>query len=87
MLKIRLRRPGKGSKGRYHWKIVVIEEKRARDARFTAQIGYYDPSRNILSLETAQYETWIKKGAKPSETVASLFKRQKKMAAKPAEKA
>ena len=78
MLKIRLRRPGKSAKGRHHYKIVVIEAKAARDSKFTAQLGFYDPSRQLLKLDIPKYENWIKKGAKPSETVASLFKKYKK---------
>ncbi len=79
MLKIRLTRPGKSVKGRRHNKIVVIDSKHARDARFVEQLGYYDPARKILKFEDLEkYESWIKKGAKPSETVASLFKKYKK---------
>ena len=78
MLKIRLRRPGKSIKRRYHYKIVVAEAKSARESKFVAQLGYYDPSRELLKIEIAEYETWIKKGAKPTETVATLFKKYQK---------
>ena len=78
MLKIRLRRPGRSVKRRYHYKIVVAEAKSAREAEFVAQLGYYDPSRKLLKFEISKYETWIKKGAKPTETVATLFKRYKR---------
>ena len=82
MLKIRLRRPGKSVKRRYHYKIVVAEAKSARESKFVAQIGHYDPSRELLKFEISKYESWIKKGAKPTETVATLFKRYKKQKAK-----
>jgi len=78
MLKIRLRRPGRSGKGRYHYKIVVAEAKSARESKFVAQLGYYDPSRKLLKFEISEYENWMKKGAKPTETVATLFKRYKK---------
>ena len=78
MLKIRLRRPGKSIKRRYHYKIVVTEAKRARESRFVAQIGYYDPSQKLLKFDISKYEAWVKKGARPTETVATLFKRYKK---------
>ena len=81
MLKIRLQRPGKSVKRRYHYKIVVIEAKFARQSRFVAQIGYYDPSQKLLNFDIPKYEAWIKKGAKPTETVGTLFKRYKKKAA------
>ena len=78
MLRIRLRRPGKSIKGRYHSKIVVIEGKSARDSRFVEQVGHYDPVRKLLKFNAEKYQGWVKKGAKPTETVASLFKRFKK---------
>ncbi len=82
MLKIRLRRPGKLVKGRYHQKIVVTEAKFAREAKFLAQVGYYDPLRKLLHFDIPEYEAWLKKGAKPSEKVASLVKRYKKQVPK-----
>lgn len=78
MLRIRLRRPGKPIKGRHHQKIVVTESASARESRFIEQIGYYDPGRELLQMDTSKYEEWVKKGARPSETVASLFKNFRK---------
>ena len=78
MLKIRLRRPGKSVKRRYHYKIVVTEAKSARESKFVAQIGHYDPSCKLLKFDIPKYETWVKKGAQPTETVATLFKRYKR---------
>ena len=82
MLKIRLRRPGKSVKRRYHYKIVVTEARSPRESKFVAQVGYYDPSHKLLNFEIKPYEAWIKKGAKPTETVATLFKRYKKKSKK-----
>lgn len=78
MLRIRLRKPGKVAKGRYHFKIVVMELSRARDSKYVEQIGYYDSSKKLLKMDTEKYNSWVKKGAKPTETVASLYKRYKK---------
>lgn len=78
MLKIRLRRPGKSVKRRYHYKIVVAEAKSARESKFTAQIGHYDPAHELLKIDIEKYESWVKKGAQPTETVATLFKKYKK---------
>jgi len=80
MLKIRLRRPGKSIKHRYHYKIVLAEAKTARESKFLVQIGYYDPSRKLLKFDIPKYEAWVKKGAKPTETVKTLFKKYKKSA-------
>jgi small subunit ribosomal protein S16 len=78
MVRIRLRRPGKVTKGRYHFKVVAIEKRNARDAEYLEQLGYYDPSRKLLQIDIEKYDKWIKKGAIPTETVASLYKRHKK---------
>jgi len=78
MVRIRLRRPGKVTKRRYHFKVVAIEKRNARDAEYLEQLGYYDPSRKLLQIDIEKYDKWIKKGAIPTETVASLYKRYKK---------
>ena len=78
MLRIRLRKPGKSIKRRYHFKIVVSEAKKARESDFVEEVGFYDPSRNLLKIDVEKYESWIKKGAHPTETVEKLFKRYKK---------
>jgi len=82
MLRIRLLKPGKSIKGRHHWKIVVIDSRRARDSKFLKQLGYYDPSRELLKCDVEAYDGWVKKGAQPTSTVASLFKKYKKAEAK-----
>ena len=79
MLKIRLRKPGKSVKRRYHYKIVVTDAKNARDSKFVAQLGHYDPSRKLLKFDIEEYQVWVGKGAQPTETVATLFKRYKKI--------
>jgi len=59
-----------------------MEAKSARESRFIAQVGYYDPSQKLLNFDLSKYETWIKKGAKPTETVATLFKKYKRQSKK-----
>ena len=82
MLKIRLRRPGKSIKRRYHYKIVVTEAKSPRESKFADEIGHYDPSQKLLKFVIPKYEAWVKKGAQPTETVATLFKRYKRQESK-----
>ncbi|MCP4652607.1 MAG: 30S ribosomal protein S16 [Candidatus Omnitrophica bacterium] len=78
MLKIRLRKPGKSIKRRYHYKMVVAEASTARESSFVEQVGYYDPSHKLLKIDIERYEKWVKSGAQPTQTVASLLKRYKK---------
>ncbi len=77
IVRIRLKKISRTSKGRYNFRIVVISKKDARDSRPIEGIGYYNPSRNPISLtfNKERYDYWIGKGAQPTETVASLFKK------------
>ena len=82
---IRLRR--EGSKNRPYYRVVVADSRSPRDGKFIEIIGTYDPKlagqNSSFSVERAEY--WISKGARPSDTVRSLIKKQKK--AVPAEPA
>ena len=48
-----------------------------RDGRYLEQVGTYDPSATVdgLKLNREKIATWIKDGARPSQTVAELIKR------------
>lgn len=78
MLKIRLRKPGKPAKGRYHFKIIVTESSSPRESKFLKEIGYYDPSQKLLKVDIQEYDHWFSKGARPTQIAASLYKRYKK---------
>ena len=77
---IRLRR--EGSKDRPYYKVVVADSRARRDGRYIEVIGNYEPMRDgAYQLDLEKTEDWIKKGARPSETVRSLLKRARKAAA------
>ena len=84
-LAIRLRKPGKAIKGRRHYKIVVDEKYSKINGKFVAEVGYYDPSKQPLFLDfnVHEYDKWVAQGAKPSSTVATLYKKYKKSAGNP----
>jgi len=77
---IRLRR--EGSKNRPYYRVVVTDSRSPRDGKFIEIIGTYDPKltgqNSSFSVERAEY--WMSKGARPSDTVRSLIKKQKKTA-------
>ncbi len=79
-VRIRLRKTGKSAKKDYHFRIVVADQRRARDGRFIEEIGFYNPSKKpmLLKLDLDRVEHWLKCGAVPSETVTSLIKKAKK---------
>jgi small subunit ribosomal protein S16 len=75
MLKIKLARFGK--RNQPHYRIVVNEARSKRDGAYVALLGQYAPTQNpkILKIDLKEYQEWIKKGAQPTDTVASLAKR------------
>jgi len=78
---IRLRR--EGTKNRPYYKVVVADRRSPRDGKFIETIGTYDPKKSghnsTLNIDRVEY--WIGKGAQPSDTVRSLIKKNKKIAA------
>ena len=78
---IRLRKPGKAVKKRYHYKVVVAEKSMKKEGRFIEQIGFWDPSKDpkLLEIDLDKYNSWVEKGAQPSSTVSSLAKKFRKL--------
>ncbi|MBI3500205.1 MAG: 30S ribosomal protein S16 [Bacteroidetes bacterium] len=73
---IRLSRHGKKGQAFYH--IVVADKRFPRDARFIEKIGTYNPRTNpeTVVLKFDRAIEWLHKGAKPSDTMRSIFSRQ-----------
>ena len=76
MLSIRLRRTG--STKRPYYRVVVADSRAWRDGRFVEVLGHYDPRKNpaVVKIDTERAKHWIAKGAKASDTVKSLLKRE-----------
>jgi len=72
-VKIRLTRIG--SKKQPFYRIVVSDIRSPRDGRFIEKIGIYDPKTDPSRIEVDKEKAigWIKKGAKPTDTVQKLF--------------
>ncbi len=75
-VKIRLSRYG--AKKRPFYRIVVADNDFKRDGRFLEAVGTYnplpDPAEVTIKAERIQY--WMDQGAKPSDTVKSLLKKE-----------
>lgn len=71
--KIRLKKVG--AKKRPYYRVVVIDESAPRDGREIEVIGWYAPveKKNRFNFDGEKVQAWIKKGAKPSETVRVLL--------------
>ena len=84
MVKIRLTRAG--AKKRPFYRIIAIDERRARDGRALEFLGTYDPTRNPeeITLRTERIEKWRAEGAQLSPSVKSLMRRSSRRAAEAA---
>ena len=74
MVKIRLKRLGQ--KKAPFYRIVVADERSPRDGKTIAEIGTYDPNQEpaMFKVDEEAAKKWIANGAKPTDTVARLFK-------------
>jgi small subunit ribosomal protein S16 len=73
MVKIRLRRIGRTHKPVY--RVVVTDSRAPRDGSFIEIIGHYDPQTepSTVQIDREKALLWLSRGAKPTETVASLL--------------
>jgi len=73
-VKIRLRRMGTNKVPFY--RVVVADERTARDGRFLESLGTYDPVRQSggLKIDAEKALRWLQKGAQPTDTVRSLLR-------------
>jgi len=73
MVRIRLRRAG----GKKHpsYRIVIADQRAARDGSFIEQVGTYDPFPDPpeIKLNEDKINKWIKNGAQPSASVTTLL--------------
>ncbi|MBN1898090.1 MAG: 30S ribosomal protein S16 [Spirochaetes bacterium] len=74
-VKIRLRRVGK--KKQPYYRIIVTDSRFPRDGRFIEIVGFYNPLEKQVKLFKEKISDWVKKGAKPSETVKNILKKEK----------
>ena len=83
MVKIRMRRTGCRNHAAY--RIVAADSRSPRDGKFIEILGWYDTQikdENFkLNLERVDY--WLKQGAQPSDTVATLIRRARNPELKP----
>ncbi len=79
---LRLARAGARKMPYYH--VVAADSRCPRDGKFIEAIGSYDPNHEPAKFEVNEerWAHWMKVGAQPSETVAGLKKRLKKIVAK-----
>jgi len=75
-VKIRLARHG--AKKRPFYRIVVADSESPRDGRFLEIVGTYNPLRDPaeISFKQERLQYWMDQGAKPTDTVKSILKKE-----------
>ena len=75
---VRIRLARHGAKKKPFYRIVVADSESSRDGKYLENVGTYnsllDPVQVTLKSERIRY--WMDKGAKPSDTVRSLLKKE-----------
>lgn len=72
-VKIRLQRFGSNKKPFY--RVVASDSKSPRDGKFLEILGTYDPLIDQVKIDAEKVTNWLEKGAQPTDTVRSLFKK------------
>jgi len=74
MVRIRLRRVG--LKAQPSYRLVIQDSERSRDGRFIEIVGFYNPRTEpaTITIDEEKVFSWMKNGAKPTDSVLSLFK-------------
>lgn len=76
---IRLQRTGKRTQPQY--RVIVAEKRSAVGAQAKEVLGTYNPclkEADQVKLDIEKVNNWVKVGAKPSKTVATLIKKATK---------
>ncbi|MEA3408467.1 MAG: 30S ribosomal protein S16 [Chloroflexota bacterium] len=73
MVRIRLRRVG--AKKQPSYRVVVADQRTARDGRFIEDIGHYNPRTDppTVKIDEERAKYWLAVGAKPSKAVARML--------------
>ncbi len=75
MVRIRLRRVG--ARGQPSYRIVIADQRAARDGAFIDQIGTYNPRTDppTIVLDEEKARKWLSNGAQPSDGVIPLLRK------------
>ena len=75
MLRIRLRRVG--AKKQPSYRVVVADQRAARDGSFVDHLGHYNPRSDppTVVIDEEKALKWLRQGAQPSEAVERMLRR------------
>ncbi len=75
-VKLRLKRMG--AKKRPFYRVVAADSRSPRDGKFIEVVGTYNPLTEPAEIKIDEDKAlkWLSEGAKPSDTVRDLFRKQ-----------
>ncbi|MCX7944664.1 MAG: 30S ribosomal protein S16 [Deltaproteobacteria bacterium] len=78
---VRIRLARIGSKKKPFYRIIVTNSENINLSNHIEQIGFYNPraEEDNIRVDLEKFDSWIKKGAKPTDTVASLVRKVRKI--------
>ena len=73
---VRIRLARHGAKKAPYYRVVVADARARRDGRFIEEVGRYNPCTDpaLIKLDLEKVDSWITKGAQPTDTVERLLK-------------
>ncbi len=77
---VRIRMTRTGRLNRPFFRIGVYDSRTRRDGRIIEHLGYYDPVEStgtLWKVDRERLDFWMKRGAKPSETISAWLKSEK----------
>jgi small subunit ribosomal protein S16 len=76
---VKLRMKMMGRTNRPEFRIVAADARSPRDGRIIENLGFYHPretkAERLLRMDVERIKYWLSKGAQPSETLQSIFKK------------
>ena len=77
---VRLRLKRMGRRHRSFYRLAAMDSRAPRDGRILEELGTYDPENKEASqqvkLNDERVRDWLRRGALPTETVATLLRKQ-----------
>jgi len=77
-MSVRIRMTRMGAKKRPFYRLVAADSEAPRDGRFLEILGYYDPMKDpaVVKIHEDKINYWLGKGARLSESVKALLKKE-----------
>ena len=73
---VKLRLTRMGAKKAPFYRVVAIDERKARDGQYLDNIGYYDPMKDVININSEKATYWLGVGAQATDTVRALLKKK-----------